>query len=361
MRSSIHLSKLNYRHNVNLLKSLMKPGTIFCSILKSNAYGHGLDEMIELAKMEEVCHFGVDSFREAFRIKEIYEDSIIFVLGYVEREYLCEFTENLILTISSIEQLNLYNTALKDVNISLKVETGTNRQGILLKDFLNAIDLCKRFEANIVSIHSHLANSEILIGNKRTGEQYNTFVKFLEKSKIVTDYIHIGSSASIMHSLPKCNLIRVGLAQYGLNPSKEFEDYIEQYNLELKPIFSLKSTIVQKKFVKKGEFIGYGNNYKAKNDIFIGIIPLGYYDGISRKLSSKLKVSINGIIYEQIGNICMNMFMVKVDSSVNFLDEVILIDFNSDDLSINNWAILQDSINYEVSIRFNKDIPRIIT
>jgi alanine racemase len=361
MIGKVIINQNNLENNIKIIKSLLPKGLDFCSVIKSNAYGHG-SEIITKSLLElGINRFAVDSFEEYEQISNLITNETVFILGFTPKEYLQSVKKNCILTVSSKEQLEYYGKQLGGLRVSIKCETGTNRQGASIEDLISIYSKLNYIGAEIASIHSHLANSEDLSRKNRTSKQNKAFAQFYDAIENKGIYCHIGSSASIFHQIDNINMVRVGIAQYGLYPSGDIKKCFIEKNLELAPVLEFKSVISQIKHVEAGNFIGYGNSYRLKKNSRIGIVPVGYNDGLARSMGNKMKVLINGKLVKQVGNICMNMIMLDLDRhDVSFMDEVTLIGKDHDlEITLDDWATWQNSINYEAATNIKSHIQRV--
>ena len=256
-----------------------------------------------------------------------------------------------------------------------------NRLGFKEKNELNEIyeELKNKENIEIEGIFSHFAT--LGINDKEWDNQ-------LEKFKEITSDINLKeipivhlykSAAFINHSkIDFCNGIRLGIAMYGYYSSPVYSTkglknklraikrnlYKRKNNIsettvdlpiELKPAFKMYSEIIQIKKIKKGEFVGYGAIYRAEQNEVIGIMPVGYDDGIFRKSRGRF-VSINNKKYQLIGDVGMGMTAVKIDDTINMYDKVTLI---GDKVSIKEVANHNETSIYEIMCNVGKNIPRV--
>lgn len=212
-------------------------------------------------------------------------------------------------------------------------------------------------QLTIQGIFSHFAVAdEDAIFTKKQLRQFNDVVaKVTKRGKL--PLLHIANSAgSLFMQNQDCNLVRIGIALYGLEPAAKNS----QFNL--KPALSWKTRVIQLKDVKAGEKISYGLTYEFIKDTRVAVLPIGYADGYDRKLSNCGEVIIRGKRCPVRGRVCMNLTMVEVASSVKEGDEVVLIGRQeSEEITINELAEKIGTINYEVVTRINPEIERIYT
>ncbi len=294
-----------------------------CAMVKSNAYGHGLNEIVKIAE-PLVEYFGVVSLEEALAVRKISEKPIL-ICSKVFDYKACK-KNNIDVMIDNEQDLLL---AIRCKNtIHLKIDCGMNRYGIRSKFEIFQINkLLEQSEANIKYIYTHFCDTK----NKScTKKDYANFLKL--KSKLIKDVpICMGGSGVFDYGF-EYDMLRLGLAMYG-------------YGKNVLPVERLVSHVCKVFFAKKGETIGYNGAYHVRHDGFFAIIPVGYGDGLRRNLSNNFFVEINGKKFKSVGNICMDVFFVKVDQSVMVGDEVIVMQ-NAFDLS-------KGTIPYEVLTSFS--------
>ena len=146
---------------------------------------------------------------------------------------------------------------------------------------------------------------------------------------------------------------------YGINASY---DCYNKYNIDFKPVMSVKSKVTSIKYINPEETVSYGRTFKADKKIKIASVGIGYADGVPRALSNRLIVKINNKKYHQIGRICMDQLMIEIDDEnpISVGDEVTLIDTSeSKDLTLENWAKLTDTITDEIICKFTTRLKRI--
>jgi alanine racemase len=259
----------------------------------------------------------------------------------------------------------------KKVHIHLKAETGNNRQGLTLEELIPFVEHIKKFpNIEIEGLATHFANIEDTTDHSYAMQQVEKFLKIDEALQQMGVNIKIkhcaNSAATILFKDTHFDMVRVGIASYGMWPSTEtFVSYQQsgvQKDFVLKPAFEWKSKIAQVKTIPENEFIGYGCTYRTTRESKIAIIPVGYYDGYDRGVSNKGHVLINGKRAPLRGRVCMNIIMADVTDipSAQIENEVILIGRNGDEnITVEQFAKWADTINYEIPTRVNERIPRV--
>jgi len=377
--SYIELNKTSLKKNIDFISSLLDEKTVLSSVVKGNAYGHGIENYIPIAEEAGVNHFSVYKVDEAKRVHlSSNKKSTILIMGFIDfSELEWVITNNIEFFIyDDIRLLATIETAKKlqkKAIIHIEIETGLNRTGYQFKNIKHLSDIINK---NINSIEtkgicSHLAGAESISNYLRIKNQisiFNKSVKKFETFNIKFKQKHLACSAAIInHPKTRLDLVRVGIMQYGLWSSKEtFVNYLSKNKTTtdpLKRVISWKSKIINIKEVKSGEFIGYGTTFMAEFDMKIALIPIGYSDGYSRSLSNQGRIIINGKRARVVGIINMNSTMVDITHIQNTAigDEAVLIG-NQDDLSvsISSFSELSNLLNYELLTRIPSEIPRII-
>lgn len=375
--SVIEISRSALKQNIEFVRNQIGENVRFCSVVKGNAYGHGIEAYVPLAESYGVNYFGVFSSDEALRVFQIKNtDADIVVMGMIEGGELRWAVENGIeFFVFDIERLNDAISFSKEIGkkakIHIEVETGMNRTGWSWSERKN---LVKTLNDNtdyigLYGLCTHFAGAESLSNMPRVKEQFTVFEKwksYFQKENFTFRYIHTACSAAMLR-FPEAhgNMVRVGILQYGLWPNGEtFVEFMaknpDAENLP-KRLITWKSTIMQLKHVPANEYVGYGNSYYTPKDTIIGVVPVGYGHGFSRSLSNLGRVLVNGCRVSVIGLVNMNALIINLNDVPNVKkgDEVILIGKQGDmDVSIGSFSDLSHQLNYESITRLDQAIPR---
>jgi len=376
--SYITLSKSAVVKNVNFIRSILQPGTKLSLVVKSNAYGHGIEQYVPLLEKCGVDHFSVFNYDEAVRVLSVTNKSTVMVMGWIADKDILEAVLNKVeMYIFNIDRLTLIlekaRKLKKKALLHLEVETGMNRTGLDKNEFKKAIRILNENTGHFIlkGFCTHLAGPESISNYVRIKKQLKKFATLqdqLSKNNLKPEYLHTANSAaSIVYPKAQMDMVRVGILQYGFWPSKEtFIHYVSKVkNNEdpLKRVISWYSQIMTIKHIKRGEFIGYGNYYLANQDMQIALIPIGYSNGYRRSLSNRGRVLINGHRCAVIGIINMNMIIADITNleNINTGDEVVIIgNQNGVEMSVSSFSDISDQLNYEVLSRLPLDIPRIV-
>ncbi len=346
------------------------------AVVKSNAYGHGLREVLKILKDTKIRKFGVFTLEEAIIVREYIPDAMVLVFQSLYNEGLKEAIDRgFNITIGSKDSLiNLTEIIQNTMNppfIHLKVETGTNRQGILMEDIDDVASiLTQQRKIKLSGIYTHYANIEDTTDHSYAMYQLNNYRRFIEEFKrrgINFEFKHTAcSAAAILFPETHFDFVRIGISLYGHWPSKETFVSANHLNIEkpsLMPVMSIKTWIMQIKKVSASEYIGYGCTYRATRDMKIGILPVGYANGYKRAFSNNSFVIVNGRRAPVVGRVCMNITMIDITDipSVNVTDEVILLGrSDSEVISAEDLAQFSQTINYEVLTQTDPSAKRII-
>jgi alanine racemase len=375
MKTWIEINKENLIHNLSQFRKLVGEKVKIMGVVKANAYGHGLVEVAGVIS-DKVDWFGVDSLSEALKLREIGIKKPILVLGYTELSDLrAAVKNNISLTVynkETIERLGKIQVPNPHLNpkIHIKIETGTSRQGVPENEILNFVKFIKNYPSiEIQGLSTHYANIEDTTDSSFAMEQLATFscvADLLEKEGVHVPLRHTAcSAATILFPETRYDLVRLGISMYGLWSSKETKAVAKNKNvdLDLKPVLTWKTIVAQVKSVKSGTPIGYGLTERVSRDSKIAVLPIGYFDGYDRKLSSIGNVLIHSKRCKVLGRVCMDMIIVDATDlpKVEVEDEVVLLGRQGrEEVSAEELAQKIGTINYEVVTRINPLIQRIL-
>ena len=344
----INLSALE--KNFKKLQELIK--TDIMAVVKADAYGHGATTLCPILQSLGVNSFGVATVDEGVSLRQAGIKVPILILGATPLwAYESCFSNNLTITIYSKEQINqLEDLAKKNkskIPVQLKIDTGMNRLGIDYSDCLKTInDLTNSNHLELNGIFSHLSDAKDHNFSKLQKERFDHIVEACQNTSLQK---HIANTyAAINYPEFRCSLVRIGIGLYG-----------QEFNF-LEPLISLKGRITRIQKVLKGESVSYERTWTAKKDSLIATIPIGYADGVDRKLSNKIFGLYNDKKIQQIGTITMDQMMFDVseikDPKVS--DAITLI---NNELPISMWARILNTISYELICRLKIRLPRVYT
>ncbi len=371
--SWIEIDAAALEHNIKAIQTNLARGCNLVPVVKANAYGHGYLEIARLLDPLRFRFIAVHNLEEALLLRAGGIQSNLLILGYIPLDDLAIAVEAgfdfVTCNLETLDRLKEIASREHPANCHLKLETGTNRQGVTRTELPMFLD---RFRTSgnlkLSGLSMHFANIEDTTDHSYADSQLKRFAEMkstVEAAELTPEHYHTASSAaSLLFPHTHFNLARVGIALYGLWPSKE--TYLS-YRLKggennlLKPVLSWKTVVGQIKQVRKGEYIGYGTTYRATSDLKIAVLPIGYYDGYDRGLSNIGYVLIKGMRAPIRGRICMDMFMVDVTDipGVTLETEVVLIGRSEQEiLRAEDLAALTNTISYEILARIGGHLER---
>jgi alanine racemase len=251
--------------------------------------------------------------------------------------------------------------------VHLKIETGTNRQGIPLSQLGSFIDAITKLPAlEIEGVYTHFANIEDTLDPAFAESQVQRFreaLALIDRAGIRPLYIHTSATAgALLYKEMDFTMVRIGIGAYGIWPSRETQIAARERGrlLPLVPVLTWKTRVAQIKDVQAGECVGYGLTYRAGRPMKLVVLPIGYYDGYDRKLSNSGRALIHGQPVPVVGRVAMNMTMLDVtDVGADLDDEVVLIGRQGDaEIRVEELAEKIGTIPYEVVARINPLISR---
>ncbi|GHR30612.1 alanine racemase [Helicobacter pylori] len=370
--SFVEVDTASLRHNFSAVKSIVPKDAHIMAIVKANAYGAGAIKASEIFLQEGANYLGVATLDEALELRSHFSKTPILILGYSPNSNASMLIDNdLSAMIFSLEQAEVFSQmALKSqkrLKIHLKIDTGMHRLG--LEPNFKSIEIIKKIRAlkglEIEGIFTHLSNADAKIKThaKNQIKAFNAFLEQLLDQKIEFQYRHAYNSAGILslcngNENRLLNLYRPGIMLYGFYPSNGMKETCPTI---LKNVVSLKAQIVQIRSVKKGEFIGYGEHFYTNEETLVGVLALGYADGLMRALGNRIQVAINNQLAPLIGKVCMDQCFVKLNNiEAKEGDEVILFgDKSTKANDASEIAMLLNTIPYETISTLSKRLERV--
>ena len=368
-RASAEVNLSAIADNLKLIKS--KTDAQVLAVIKADAYGHGLIQVGKAAADAGAEWLGTALLEEGIALRKSgIKIPIISWLTPLSEDFKTAIDLDVDLSISSIELLNEVVAAGKSVKkiprVHIEVDTGMSRGGVgddwqlFLGQLIKA---SKSNEINVVGIWSHFARADEP-DEKMNKEQLATFedrIKSLAMAEINPEFIHIANSAaSLVNKSAHKNIIRWGIGLYGLSP--DVNNLGDSKSLKLKPAMKLKAKLHLVKTVKAGASVGYGGTATTKSDTKLGVVTLGYADGIPRNANNLAGVFVAGNRAPLIGRVSMDQFVVDlgINSSAKTGDEVIVFgDGRGGEYTADEWAKASGTINYEIVTRIGSRVPRI--
>jgi len=365
LKTWVEVSKDALKYNIETIKRLTRGKTV-TGVVKSNAYGHGLVETAKLFLKYGVNWLGVDNIEEAVILRKAKVTAPILVLGYTPVALFSLAAKHKIkLTLYGDEIFKQVSKFKKLIDFHLKIDTGMSRQGVLVSDLTQYLSVLKNHsEVKLEGVFTHFANADNLSDPSYPRQQLANFHRALEiikKIGLTPKIVHAAATTGLF-ALPEAmfDMVRVGVAFYGLWPSQDFQNRFSSFNLT--PALAWKTRIVQIKKIPKNTPVGYGITEKVKKDSTVALLPIGYYDGYFRSLSSVGEVLVSGQRCKVLGRISMNLTVVDINkaSGARVGDEAVLIGQMGDEqITAEEIAEKLGTISYEVVARINPLLPRV--
>ncbi|MBN1250998.1 MAG: alanine racemase [Bacteroidales bacterium] len=377
--SLITLNENAVKNNIAFLRKKLGAKVKISAVVKANAYGHGIEQIVPLFEKYGIEHYSVFYYSEAVRVfNSLSKSATIMVMGWLgEKSIRGAITRGIEFFVFNIERLNIAIKYAKELNLKAKIhieaETGMNRSGLNIDELKNAVKIIKD-NADYIEIAgfcTHLAGAESVSNYVRIQNQLKRYKKMLasfEGNELYPKYRHVANSAAaFVYPKARMDLVRIGIMLYGFWSSSEvFVKYINTKHNKTNPlqsVLSWNSQIMAIKEVKSGEFIGYGISYLAQTDITTALVPIGYSFGYNRSLSNKGRVLVGGQRCSVIGVVNMNMIIVNIShvNDVKVGDEVVLIGKQGDlEIKVSSFSEISDELDYEILAHMSQSIKRTV-
>jgi alanine racemase len=366
-RADINLAAI--AENIKFIKS--KTSAQVLAVVKADAYGHGLINVAKAAEKSGADWLGTALLEEGIALRNGgITKPIISWLTPIGEDFRTAINLDIDLSVSSIELLNEVILVGKSINkvprVHIEIDTGMNRGGfgddwgLLLPEIVKAV---KANEIKAIGIWSHFARADEPneVMNKTQLDEFTQKVKQLNDAGVSPELIHIANSAaSLSNEAAHKNIIRWGIGLYGLSP--DVINMGDSKSLGLKPAMKLFAKLQLVKAVKAGQSVGYGGTAITKSDTKLGVVTLGYADGVPRNANNSAGIFVAGKRAPIIGRVSMDQFVVDLgaDSLAKTGDEVIVFgDGSQGEYTIDEWAKACGTINYEIVTRIGVRVPRI--
>lgn len=397
--NKITVSQKNLLFNYQYLSSINNSIKV-CPVLKSNAYGHGTAQVAKVLDHVDAPFLCVDSLYEAYELLKVKVKTPVLIMGYIDPVNLKVKRLPFSYAVYDPSLLEVIDRYQHGAGIHIKVDTGMHRLGIPINELDDFLNQLKKFKnIHVEGLMSHFADADNP-NDDLTQLQINNFKKAIEilaQNGFNPKWKHIANSDGLLDIDGKLlsdisNMARVGIASYGIHSAgNTYSDFSTSVILsredegsqqkpkrdssvsdlrripqndsqrQLKPVLTLTSQIVQIKTVNKGERVGYGGTFSAKSGLTLAILPIGYNDGVDRRLSNIGFVTINGVACPIVGRVSMNITAVDISKVKNAKvgqEVVVFSDNPSDPNSIENAAKLCDTIPYDLLVKLHPSIRR---
>lgn len=336
------------------------------AVVKADAYGHGTIPVAQTALSAGASQLAVALFEEGLELRRNKIDAPILVFGGFFEKQIDSFIANDL-------QSTLYDFRLAEIisrraqalgrkaQAHVKIDTGMGRVGLQPNEAIEVIHaMAKLPNLELVGLCTHFASSDSRDKNYayRQLEQFKTIVQQLALHDLRFKYLHAANSGAIL-DLPQSyfNLVRPGVSMYGYYPSNETSE-----SIPLEPAMSLRTKILHVKRVSAGTFISYNSTFQTHEATTIATLPIGYADGLSRRLSNNFEVLVRGRRCPLVGRVCMDQIMIDLGDMQNVQvgEEVVLLGKQgTEEILIYEWCRRLETIPYEVTCGISKRVARV--
>jgi alanine racemase len=354
-------------HNVLTLKSWLNPETKLMAVVKADAYGHGAVTIAQTALAYGADSLAIATLAEGVELRNAGITAPVLILGAINavEDIQAVAAWNLEATICNPEQAVVFQRTLarlgKPLAVHLKLDTGMSRLGTNWQSAVAFVALVNSLpNLKLASIYSHFSTADE--GDRMfmdlQHQRFQTAITQLEAAGLNPPQVHLANSAATLSDRSThYDMVRVGLALYGLYPAAHLSQV-----LKLKPVLEVKAKITQVKIIPPGEGVSYGRKFITPAETKIAVVGIGYADGVPRNLSNRLQAIVAGQLAPQIGSITMDQLMLRVDHlpQVQPGDIVTLIgQQNQLKITADDWANKLDTISWEILCGFKHRLPRI--
>lgn len=366
----IHLD--SFRHNLLAVRSILSSAVKILAVVKADAYGHGAVPCAKAAIDTGADYLGVGILEEGIELRENGITAPILVLGGIfpnDAKDLIQYNLSTVLSGQNLAKSlsQEADKAGKTVGVHIKIDTGMGRLGVLPENLIPLLEYIRQYKnllIEAVSTHFSSADEEDPGYTLLQLSRFNSALTQLKTAGVAIPITHCANSAALL-KFPQSwfNMTRPGLLLYGALPSPSLKPYaILRNDGRFQPVMHWKSRIIQINRIPKGHYLSYGRNYMTPRDSLIATLPVGYADGLTRRLSGKMSVLVNGKKISQVGNICMDMCLIDVSElpDVRVGDEAVIFGRQKEEtITVEEVAEQCGTLPYEILCAVSKRVPRI--
>lgn len=319
--SWITLDRVALQHNASMYRTVLGADATIVFVIKGNAYGHGQKEIVSLVEsISDINWLATFSLGEAIAVREMGSSKPILVLGHIEESALSKLTDPTIhCMVDSLQQIHMLNMVGNargiSIPIHIKIDTGLSRFGIDPQELPNFLQAIQQYSGvRVAGVCTHFSEKG-KIDSQFTIEQKNRFDMAIQSVDYSFSFIHSATTIdSLLLPKEQCNLFRIGLGLYGYLPSSDAEEAVRFVypNFFLKPVLRWYTKIIKTKEIQTGTSVGYDRLFIAPKKMKIGIIPVGYFDGVSRLSVEHGYAYHNDIPLAILGPVAMNVTMIDL-------------------------------------------------
>lgn len=368
-RAWVEVNLTAIAHNVRQICSLLSKRTALMAIVKADAYGHGSTTIAQTALMAGASWLGVATIPEGIELREAGIDAPILVLGanHTPEQIRAIAHWQLQPTICTPQQALVFSETVAEVTqyrplqVHLKLDTGMSRLGTPWQEAAEFVQWVQRLpNLSIASVYSHLATADspdpgiMQLQHRR----FETALAQIRATGFTPPCLHLANSAATLaDSSLHYDLVRAGLAIYGLYPAEHLKAVVD-----LRPALQVKARVTQVKLIQPGTGVSYGYQYVADRPIQLAVVGIGYADGVPRNLSNRISVLVKGQRVPQIGAVTMDQIMLDVSAVPDLREGEVVTLLGCDgqeSISADDWAALLGTISWEILCGFKHRLPRI--
>jgi alanine racemase len=366
-RAWVEIDLTALTHNIKQLKNILSPRTELMAVVKADAYGHGAIAVSQTALAAGASWLGVATIPEGIELREAGIEAPILLLGATHTPQQVKAIAHWQLqpTICTAKQALIFSEVLATIDrylpVHAKLDTGMSRLGTPWQEATEFVQLIEHLpNLKLASVYSHLATADspdrtIMLQQHQRFEQA---IDQIKTSGVKPSSLHFANSAAALFD-PNLHydLVRVGLATYGIYPAPHLQDVVN-----LRPVMQVKARITQVKTIAVGTGVSYGYQFIADRPTQIAVIGVGYADGIPRNLSNKMQALIRGKIVQQVGAITMDQLMLDVTDIPDLeVGEVVTLlgKDGKHQITADDWAASLGTISWEILCGFKHRLPRV--
>lgn len=356
-------------HNVQQIKQFLSQRTQLMAVVKADAYGHGAVTVAQIALQAGASWLGVATVPEGIQLREGGIKAPILILGATHTPEQINAIAHWQLqpTIGSPKQALIVSNTLENIQygspipVHIKLDTGMSRLGTNWQEAGEFVQLVDRLpHLQIASIYSHLATADSPEPTimQQQHQRFEEAIAQIKALGIKIPSLHLANSAATLaHPTLHYDLVRVGLAVYGIYPATHLH-----HTINLKPVLQLKARVTHVKTIAAGTGVSYGHQFIAPREMRLAVVGIGYADGVPRNLSNQMQVLIRGQRVQQIGAITMDQLMIDV-SAIPDLQEgevvTLLGEEGRQKITADDWAAKLNTISWEILCGFKHRLPRL--
>lgn len=366
-RAWVEIDETALAHNVRQIKAILSPQTELMAVVKADAYGHGAVKVAQTALREGASWLAIATLGEGIELREAGIASPILILGAINtpQEIAAIAQWKLQPTLCNCQQARVFSETMvaleQTLPVHLKLDTGMSRLGTAWNEATEFVELVRQLpNLKIASLYSHLATADDPDPTvmRQQHQRFKAAIAALDRRGIVPPRLHFANSAATLSDRAlHYDLVRVGLALYGLYPASHL-----QPTLDLKPALQVKAKVAQVKTIPAGTGVSYGHQFISDRPLTLAVVGIGYADGVPRNLSNRLKVLVRGQFVPQIGAITMDQLMLDISSVPDVQPGEVVTLIGKDGaraIAAEDWAEALGTISWEILCGFKHRLPRV--